>query len=450
MWPLSTFRLVYRALEGLMRAPCPCRLFAAAVAVALGAPAAAMDLSWSGFATVGYARSDQDFSYLRWIDDGGTFDADSVAGLQADLRFSPRWSASLQMRAAPALDHDSRWEVEPVWAFVAWRPADGWLLRAGKFRIPAYMYSEILDVGVGHDMARLPQEMYSIAPINETVGLSATYERTLDTDGDWNLAATLYGGEDETTTRGWVPNALPGVFAAGANFVDTEARSGGLVLDLSAFTTRVRLGVHRARIEPDLPLPKELPLVTVGPGLSYYRIAPELPGPPLQLRDHFHNDLYTLGLEHRFDAGWRVAAEYARLVQRDIEFGNDVRGGYLAVFRECGRFTPYLSIAKLKSTDDQLDTVRGLTGNPLPPAAFGGNGGLVNLAQEDVAAVSFAVDQQTLALGTSVLVPGGKLKMEWARTWVNGISRMVDVPTGEAAYKDRHLNVWTLNYSVAF
>lgn len=426
-------------------------LLGAILVTALGCdPAHAMDLSWSGFATVGYAQSDQDFRYLRWIDDGGTFDADTVAGLQADLQIAPRWSASLQLRAEPALDHDSRWELDAAWAFVALRPANGWLLRAGKFRVPAYMYSEILDVGAAHDLARLPAEMYSIAPIDETVGLSATYERALHPDGDWNLAATLYGGQHETTNRRWVPNALPGVFAPGARFVDTELRSAGLVMELSSLDTRLRVGVHRARIDRDSPVPKELPLVTLGSGLSYYRVLPELPGPALQLRHHMHNDLYTLGLEHRFDTGWRVAGEYARLVQRDIDFGNDVNGGYLAVFRECGRFTPYLSIAKLKSSDDQLDTVRGLTGHPLPPAALGGNGAFINLAQETVAALSVATDQNTLAIGSSMTVPGGKLKAEWARTWVNGISRMVDVPSGEAVYRDRHLNVWTLNYSVAF
>lgn len=122
------------------------------------APAPAIELDWSGFATVGYAQSDQDFHYLRWVD-GGTFNSETIAGVQLDAQFSPRWSVTVQIQTEPAHDHDSRWQLEPSLSFVAWRPADGWLLRAGKFRLPAYMYSEILYVGAAHDLVRMPQEM---------------------------------------------------------------------------------------------------------------------------------------------------------------------------------------------------------------------------------------------------------------------------------------------------
>ena len=67
---------------------------------AMAAPhaAQAQDIAWSGFATLGYAQSpDVPGRYLRWIDDNGTFNADSVAALQADWRINPRWSATVQL-----------------------------------------------------------------------------------------------------------------------------------------------------------------------------------------------------------------------------------------------------------------------------------------------------------------------------------------------------------------
>lgn len=424
-----------------------CRVAIALCAAVLAPAVTAMELSWSAFATVGYAQSDADFQYVRWIDDGGTFNADSVAGLQLDLRFTPRWSATVQMRAKPATDHDSRWEVEPSWAFLAWRPANGWLLRAGKLRVPLYLYSEILDVGAAYDMARLPMEMYSLAPINELLGFSISHDWLFDDAGDYQLNVNLFGGSDELSTRGWLPNGIPGLLPAGAYFRDTDIRALGVAFDLTAPDTRIRALVLRSHAEPDGGLPASFPYVDLGfGGLGYYAVA----GPGVEYRDTVHNDVYTLGLEHRFGAGWRVTAEYARIVQRDIELGSDSHGGYLALFRECGRATPYVSFGQMRSTPDQLDIYRGLVANPLPAGSLGGAESYINAAQQAAAARSYATDQRTLALGSSVAVAGGKLKFEWAHTWVDDTSRLIDERPGEALLKDRQFSVWTLVYSIAF
>ena len=428
--------------RGALRGACAAMLMCAMAPP----PAHAVSASWSVFATVGYAQSDRDFQYLRWIDDGGTFNADSVAGAQLDLQFTPRWSATVQMRARPATDHDSRWEVEPNWAFLAWRPADGWLLRAGKLRVPLYLYSEILDVGAAYDMARLPMEMYSLAPINELLGFSVGYDRPLDDAGDYQLNVNLFGGSDEVTTRGWVPNGIPGLLPAGAHFLDTDARALGVAFDLTAPDTRLRALVLRSHAEPDGGVPVRFPYVDLGfGGLGYHAVA----GPGVEYRDALHNDLYTLGLEHRFGARWRVTAEYARIVQRDVELGSDSHGGYLALFRECGRATPYVSFGRLKSTQDQLDIYRGLAASPLPAGSLGGAEVFINAAGQAVAAQSYTTDQRTLALGGSLAVAGGKLKFEWAHTWVDDTSRLIDERPGDALLKDRQFNVWTLTYSIA-
>lgn len=427
------------------------RAIAGAWLVGAAVPAAAAaDLSWSGFATVGYAQSDQDFHYLRWIDDGGTFNTDTVGGVQADLSFSPRWSATVQLRAAPATDHDSRWELEPSWAFVAWRPADGWLLRAGKLRVPLYLYSEILDVGAAYDMARLPVEMYSVSATDEMVGGAASYEWALDAAGESLLSISLYGGRDRMELRNWVPDGIPGLVSPGLHETELDMHAAVLVVDLTLPATRLRAGLHRVHFEPEQPMPARFPHVQPGPGLGYDKVDPRLPGPAIDYTDSLRNEVYTLGVEHRFAAGWRVTAEYARIVQRDIDLGSDSHGGYVAVFKECGRWTPYLSYGRLQSTGAQLDIVRGLVDDPLPPGSLGGAEGLVNAAQAVAAAQSLAVSQQTAALGTSLVVPGGKLKLEWARTWVDDTSWMIDERPGDRLLKDRQLDVWTLSYSVAF
>lgn len=49
------------------------------LALLLPLTASAVDLTWSGFATLGYAQSDQPYKYQRFIDDQGSFNRDSIS-----------------------------------------------------------------------------------------------------------------------------------------------------------------------------------------------------------------------------------------------------------------------------------------------------------------------------------------------------------------------------------
>ena len=62
-----------------------------ALAVAFPFSASAVDMTWSGFGTLGFAQSNQPYPYLRFIDDGGTFKSDSLLGAQLDLKFDQHW-----------------------------------------------------------------------------------------------------------------------------------------------------------------------------------------------------------------------------------------------------------------------------------------------------------------------------------------------------------------------
>ena len=163
--------------------------------LALGAPAQAVDLAWSGFGTLGYAQSDQPVNYQRFIDEKGTFKRDSVLGAQVDARFSQQWGATLQVKAAPSNHSDAQWQASLAWAFVSWRPSDDWLIRAGKLRLPFMLNTENADVGATYDFVRLPQEVYSIAPTTDVVGLSISKTWFGETF-DWTAEA--YSGRAST------------------------------------------------------------------------------------------------------------------------------------------------------------------------------------------------------------------------------------------------------------
>ena len=425
------------------------RMLAAVVAAAAALPAAALDLSWSGFGTLGWAQSNRDWRYERVVDDEGSAERDSVLGLQLDARLAPAWSATLQLKAAPALDRDDHWELRPTWAFLGWRPSDDWLLRAGRMRVPLYLYSELLDVGATQEMARLPSEMYAIAPSNEFDGAAATKTWAL---GDDELALEAHAGTARTTGRFWARDGVPGRRPAGANFVDVEARFVGLTLTLTRPDSVWRASLNRVRTtqRDGSRVPVTLPWVELGPGLGFYKVDDSIPyGPPVPTVGTITNYIGTVGVEQRFGGAWRVAAEYARDLQRDTELASNTSGGYVALFRESGPVTTYVSLARLRSTKGTREWYRRLTENPLP--AFVPGAAELNAAQRLTAESIWAADQRSLALGASwALAPGQKLKLEWMRTHVGQMSRLVETPPGSATIRDTHLDVWSIGYSFAF
>lgn len=424
------------------------RLPALLLLAGLCAGAGAQEIVPSGFGTIGYAQSNRDYAYERFVDRGGSFDRDSVLGLQLDARLGTQWFATLQLKAAPALDSDSSWAVRPTWAFIGFRPSNDWLLRAGRFRAPLYMYSESLDVGVTHDMVRLPTEMYSLAPSTDFDGLSIgrTWARG---ESEWSVDA--YHGRIETPARLWSRDGLPPAVQPGAQFTRVEVRSTGLVVALRQPTGQWRASWHRTstRQTAGTPLPVSYPLVTSPFGFSYYQVDASIPGPGFPTVGRIRNDVFTIGVEQQLPQGWRVAAEFARNIQHDTELGSNTRGGYVAVFKELGRFTPYVALGTLKSASGQLEWYRRLTGNPVPAVIPGAD--LLNGAQRLAAEGNYTVDQRSLAIGASfAIAPQHKLKLEWKRTRIGQVSRLVDTPSGGGDIRDTDIDIWSMNYNVAF
>ncbi|MDP2266474.1 MAG: hypothetical protein Q8J70_07995, partial [Thiobacillus sp.] len=153
----------------------------------------AVDYLLSGYGTIGYAQSDQENAYLRFIDDNGSFKRDTVLGAQLSARFNPEWSATIQAKLATATDSDKDVKATLSWAFLSYRPTDDWLFRVGKLRIPFYLNSENADVGTTFTPARLPIEVYSTAATVDFVGASFAKtwqikESELILDGYWGKA----------------------------------------------------------------------------------------------------------------------------------------------------------------------------------------------------------------------------------------------------------------------
>ena len=166
--------------------------------VLIGGPGSAADFSLTGFGTVGYAISDQQAPYLRYIDKGGTFRADSLVGLQGEAQFDPRWGATLQVVASAPRYKEDGLSAQVRWAFASYRPDNDWLLRVGRLRPPVLINTQNAEVGVTYGQARLPAEVYSLSPIYDIDG--GAFTRTWAGENS-ETALDGYGGASKIRQR---------------------------------------------------------------------------------------------------------------------------------------------------------------------------------------------------------------------------------------------------------
>lgn len=422
-------------------------LLLASMLGAAALPASAAEWSVSGFGTLGYARSDRPYTYQRFIDDDGTFDRDSVIGLQADAKFGNEFGATVQVKGAPSSRSDDRYAATLAWAFVSYRPSNDWLLRAGKQRIPIYLYSANYDVGATYDFARLPTEMYSISPSNDFVGVSAVKSWALVGS---ELSLDAYWGKSNAHFRFWLRDDIAGVQRAGPLFVAIEVEAASLALSLKHNDDSYRLGIGRAVLSQPhgRVFVRTYPFVALAPGVGYFQVSPSLPGPGIPTVDRFTFNLINVGAEVALGSGWRVVGEAARSFVPDMDISAASTRGYAALLKRAGPWTPYASYAFLRSSRRPLELYRQVSNSAVPAAVPGA--AAINAAQRAGADGLIVYDQSSVAVGTSYSFSAtSKLKAEVMRTRIGEGSSLVDAPPG-GSVRQQAIHVLSLSYSVVF
>ncbi len=409
----------------------PVALFALA---ALAQPSLAVDLTLSGFGTLGYAQSDQAAPYQRFIDDRGGFKRDSIIGAQVDARFTREWGATVQARLAPSDHSDSAFQATMTWAFVSWRPTDDWLVRAGRIRLPLMLNTENNDVGATFDFARLPQEVYSISPMTDIDGLGVS-KTWVGERVDWLLEA--YTGRAKTYWRFYGREMTLTQEGAGSWFLPIDISSSGLVLTARSFDNVFRIGFHEVRASRDgAKIGAPITATPIGGGLVAYGVGSGG-------SDRVSVPVFTLGSSMLLPENFRVTGEYARISINSVSEGLSRWGGYLALSRKIGEWTPYVYYAKTKSSDSALAKYRTFNGNILPSNAL-------TERQKLLADIVSPYDQSTLAFGSSYrLSASSLLKAELSAIRTGDVSSFIDAPSGGDSAHQR-LNVFSLSYNFIF
>jgi hypothetical protein len=429
-----------------------------------GLPSAlAVDWSYSGFGTLGYARSDQPYRYQRFIDDEGTLERDSIAGFQIDTRFSNHIGATMQAKLAPAMNSDSAWDATLSWAFLSWRASNDLLIRLGKQRSPAYLYSETMDVGVTYDFARLPPEIYRLVSSNDYLGLSMSNTWT-SAWGEWML--DIYGGRmDDVYWRFYQRDHIPTPDGGGEQGVSFQAASytgGGIILSVLQGRNRYRLGWHRldAKVEsPTWRMPTNQTRVPAA-SLAPAGLAPDIGGSvytvlPQDVTDATVNLAIILGVDIQLPRQFRLIGELAYREVEDVNTGIDTKSGYVALLKDMREWTPYLYFAKIQSRSAMLDLYESLnrgkgavalTPDPQVEAAVNA----INASQRVLADSLSVHDQYSIAIGASYrITPKQKVKVEWAHTHVGVASSLIDAPAG-GTVSNENMNLFSLSYNLVF
>ena len=420
-----------------------------AVVTCMGATvAAAVDISLSGFATVGAAVSDQSFKYQRFVDRDGTFKRDSVLGVQMDAKLSSEFSITMQAKLAPSLSSDKDVDVSLSWAFLSWRPTNDWLIRLGRLRVPLYLNSENMDVGTTFDFARLPAEVYTTAQTTDGDGLFVS--KTWDMDAN-EVTLAGYVGRTETYYRVYRrDNASSLSLSSGSYFEPVRMYSGGLALTVQRSDNTFRMSVHDTYMQSTSgqTMPVTYPYVSLRPDLGYYQTSNLMPGPGVSSVDEIHTMVYTLGADVVVGYGFRVMGEYVYRNVRNISTALDSMGGYIALLKPIKAWTPYISVAHLRSMPGTRDLYNNVNGNRVPN--YDATAAQINASQRAGADGIMAFDQTTVALGTSYRInPTNKVKVEWARTQTGDMSSFIDAPPGGES-GNKVINVFSLSYNVLF
>ena len=416
------------------------RQFALASLCMVSVSAHAVDYSFSGYGTLGYAQSDQENAYQRFINDNGTIKRDTVLGAQLSARFNPEWSATIQAKLAPAADSGQDIKATLGWAFLSYRPSNDWLFRVGKLRIPFYLNSENADVGTTFTAARLPIEVYSTAATVDFVG--ASFAKTWQLDDSELVLDGYWGKANDASWRFYArdPNGPPVQLTTdgqpGEFFAKLNTESGGLRLSLNKDGNTFLAGIHRAKTTP-----RDTP--TLGP--STYVLGPDIGigNYHVPASDTFKITTTTAHLGASVDLGhsFRTTGEFVRRKNAGSNLAPDSKGFYLSLEKEVGAWTPYLTYAKLTTKNRGL--YRAVNNAQPPPSPFNGY-------QRALADTVVVYDQQSWALGASYAINSkNKIKAEWSVVDTGLASSFVDAsPGGESG--DKHINVFSLSYSFTF
>ena len=126
------------------------------------------------------------------------FAPNSLAGLQFSAAITPQLSAVIQLVANGSnRDGNRAYQIRSEWAFVRYTFQNNWQLRAGRFRLPAFLYSNTSEVGYSYPWIWLPNEVYRIVPFSNFNAVDANISQSLGSSS-WTAQVEPFFGSNQS------------------------------------------------------------------------------------------------------------------------------------------------------------------------------------------------------------------------------------------------------------
>ncbi|HTF97875.1 MAG TPA: porin [Cellvibrio sp.] len=366
-----------------MSSYCKKHSLAAAIALMISTPFAnASDVTVSGFLSVGGGMVDEEYpanaqgvtppNYKGYEEDF-TFD-NNLLGLQVTGTVSEKVTATAQLIARSADDY----QVNSEWAYLTWQASDTVKVRAGRLRIPLYMYSDFIDVGYSYAWITPPPEVY-FSPFNNVDGVDIYVSNTL---GIFDATLQAYVGSftDDFVQDGVVTN--------------TKARNQiGVSGTIGKDWWTLRAAHHQSELTLDLSGVVLGPQLTLG-GLAQYLTVIGFPENTQRLLAEEDDVTFTeIGIN--MDTGRFVAAaEYIEFDPGESMLSKNIRQ-YVMVGVRTGEWLFHVTASEAK--DEVSRPEQGLpAGQPDP--LFGNTSVIIGTLQ--AVARAQVVEREVMSLGT--------------------------------------------------
>ena len=266
--------------------------------------ATAGEVSINGFLTAGVSKSNSETTYLGGINDKASFEPDTVLGLQfvGEINDTVGFTAQLLGTGTDTFN------LVADWAYASFAVSDELAVRAGRVKIPMFLTSDYIEVGVAYPWIRPPEELYGIVPITALNGADARYQGQA---GNMDFVFQPYVGSLLET----VAVATGDLDIVIKDAVGLKTTLSNEYLELSASAMRFALDIPALSVEGDI------------------------------------TELWAVGAKFEMD-NIIVMSEYA---DRDVPGPSpDYEGWYVMGGYRFGNFLPHLTLAAIDTADETV------------------------------------------------------------------------------------------------
>lgn len=275
----------------------------------------------NGFFSMGVTAGNKEGVDYQGVTNKENTQYDSILGIQTTYKIDEKTDLTAQFVGKG----DEGFKLVSDWAFISYKINNNLKVRAGRLRLPFYLMSENLEVGVSYPWVRPPCEVYCAAVIDAYEGADILY--TFNT-GAFSHTIQAFAGVGETATTN-------------TKLIVNDSAGLNITSQYGDMTFRVGHAVGSLDVEAQ-------------PNSTFDNLDKALKAVKLDGITQSTGATFS-GLGFKYDsAGLYLASEYTSLAIDKGIFA-DYSSAYLTAGYRFGSWMPYVTYATVKTKDDGDD-----------------------------------------------------------------------------------------------